>query len=64
MMADNRLNGLFEMLRELEQQKFWGSVELKFECGRLVHVTQSQTFKAEDLNHRASRGTNEHDQSR
>jgi hypothetical protein len=59
------LSDLLTMLRDLEQAKFWGSVELKFENGRLMHIKQAQTFKPEELNRRTSRGTNErHSESR
>jgi hypothetical protein len=58
---NNTLNSLLGMLRDLEQGKFWGSIELKFENGRLMHVKQSQTFKAEDIGRRTSRGNHENE---
>ncbi len=61
---NNALNDLLRMLRDLEQRKFWGSVELKFENGRLMHIKQAQTFKPEDISHRTSRGNHENEHAR
>ena len=53
---------LGEFLRELERNRFFGSVELKFESGRIVLVRKTQTLKPRASNHRDNRGdTDEHD---
>ena len=36
---------LNELLRNLEQAKFFGSVELKYEAGRLVLIRKTETLK-------------------
>jgi len=48
-----------ELLRELERTRFYGSLELKFEAGRLVLVRKTETLKPEDR--RNTRGA-EHEQ--
>lgn len=51
---------LDDFLRDLEQSGFYGSVELKYENGRLVLARKSETFKFESRqsNGRNNRGTN------
>jgi hypothetical protein len=34
-----------ELARELEQSRFYGSLELKYEDGRLVLIRKSETFR-------------------
>jgi hypothetical protein len=49
-----------ELLRDLERIRFYGSLELKFENGRLVLVRKTETIKPNDC--RDNRGTkNEHE---
>ena len=38
-----------EMLKRLEEQEFFGGVELKFERGRLVTIRKTETLKPHDL---------------
>ena len=48
-----------ELLRDLEQTRFYGSLELKFENGRVVLVRKTETIKPSDC--RDNRGNeNEH----
>lgn len=54
---------LAQLLEELERQKFFGSVELKFESGNLVTLKKTETLKPSDLC-RERRGTYERNQSR
>ena len=42
------------MLRDFERQKFFGSVELKLEAGRVVLLRKTETFKSND--YRDNRG--------
>jgi len=49
-----------ELLRNLEQSKFYGSVELKYESGRVVLVRKSESLKLSDPDFRNSRGNDEH----
>lgn len=53
-------NALSDFLRDLEQSGFYGSVELKFENGRLTLARKSETIKLESrqTNYRNNRGTN------
>jgi hypothetical protein len=39
------MNELVQLLRQLEQSHFYGSVELKYEAGRVVLIRKSETFK-------------------
>ena len=39
---------LSEILRELEHSRFYGSLEIKFEAGRVVLLRKSETIKLED----------------
>ena len=39
------MNDLIQLLRQLEQSRFYGSVELKYEVGRVVLIRKSETFK-------------------
>lgn len=48
-----RLN---QLLADLEKQRFYGSVEVKFEAGRVVLVRKSETIKPAPENYRDSRG--------
>ena len=36
-------------LRELAARKFWGSVTLKFEAGRVVHIKKEESVKPDEL---------------
>jgi hypothetical protein len=53
-------NTLTDFLRDLEQSGFYGSVELKYENGRLTLARKSETIKLDShQNHyRNNRGTN------
>ena len=49
---------LAPLLAELEQSRFYGSVEIKYEAGRVVLLRKTETIKPD---FRDSRGTsNEH----
>jgi hypothetical protein len=39
-------------LDELDKSHFWGSVTLKYEAGRIVHIRQEQSFKPFELSER------------
>jgi len=53
-------NALGDFLRDLEQSGFYGSVELKFENGRLILARKSETIKLDSRqnNYRNNRGMN------
>jgi len=40
---------LVRFLRELEQQGFYGSVEVKMERGKIVLIRKTETLKLHDL---------------
>jgi len=48
------------LLRDLEQRRFYGSLEIKFESGHLVWIRKTETIKPQDC--RNNRG--EHDEQR
>jgi len=46
-----------KLVRELEHQRFYGVVELKFESGRVVLIRKTESIKPNDLtNYRTNRG--------
>jgi hypothetical protein len=53
-------NPLSDFLRDLEQSGFYGSVELKYENGRITIARKSETIKfdSRQSNSRNNRGTN------
>lgn len=55
---------LAEMLRELEAARFYGSLELKFEAGRIVLLRKSETLKPMQSSCGDNRGAHERSQSR
>lgn len=57
------LSDFVRLLRELEGQRFYGSIELKFEGGKVTYLRKTETMKPEDLHHRNDRG-GQHDQTR
>jgi hypothetical protein len=38
-----------ELLRRLQQERFFGSVTVKFEAGRVVHIKLEKNIKPDDL---------------
>ena len=55
------MNTLAEVLSQFERNRFYGSVEIKFEAGRIVLLRKTETIKPTDENCRDNRGTkNEH----
>jgi hypothetical protein len=53
-------NALGDFLKDLEQSGFFGSVELKYENGRLTLARKSETIKLDcrQNSYRNNRGTN------
>ena len=45
-----------EILRSLEQSRFYGTVELKFESGRVVLIRKTETIKPCVQDYRDNRG--------
>ena len=41
----NETQGLVDMLNGLERQRFFGTIELKYEAGRVVYLRRSETIK-------------------
>lgn len=57
------MNELRQMLDTLEREKFYGSLELKLEAGRVVLIKKSETFKPTSSNYGDNRGSShEHNQ--
>jgi hypothetical protein len=60
------MNEALNLLRQLADSRFYGSVEIKFEAGRITIVRKTESIKFEQHSsqiHRASRGTNEYSKS-
>lgn len=55
------MNELIAMLKQLEGSKFYGSLELKLEAGRIVLIKKSETFKPTEPNYGNNRSVS-HDQ--
>jgi hypothetical protein len=51
------VNELVNLLRHLEESRFYGSVELKYEAGRIVYIRKSETLKPSELGCRVDRST-------
>ena len=45
-----------DLLRSLEQSRFYGTVELKFESGRVVLIRKTETIKPCVQDYRDNRG--------
>ncbi len=46
-----------KLVRELEHRRFYGVVELKFECGCVVLIRKTESIKPNDLtDYRINRG--------
>ena len=43
--GEGGMNELKRLLEGLEREKFYGSLEVKIEAGRIVLIRQCQTFK-------------------
>ena len=54
--SSNRMNGVDEVLRTLERSRFYGSVEIKYEAGRVVLLRKTETIKPD---FRDTRGKND-----
>lgn len=50
------MNKFTEFLQELERKQFFGSLEVKFESGKIVLLRKSETIKLEPENYRNNRG--------
>ena len=50
------MHAVAEVLRELERGRFYGSVEIKFEGGRVVLLRKTETIKPD---YRGNRGTSD-----
>lgn len=48
---------LRRMLDALERDKFYGSLEIKIEAGRVVLIRKSETFKPAEPNYRPNNGS-------
>jgi hypothetical protein len=50
------MRALTEILHQLEDQRFYGSVEIKLEAGRIVLVRKTETIKLPESTYRNNRG--------
>jgi len=45
-----------DVLRDLERNRFYGSLEVKLEAGKIVLLRKTETIKPEPEKHRDNRG--------
>lgn len=45
----NENKSAIEYLHRLATERFWGSLTVKFEAGRIVHVRREENLKPEEL---------------
>lgn len=50
---------LSDLLRTLEQSRFYGTLELRYESGHIVLVKRTETMKLSQPDFRNTRGTDE-----
>ncbi len=50
------MQGVEQLLRELERQRFYGSLEVKLEAGKVVLLRKTETIKPAVENCRNTRG--------
>lgn len=55
---------LFELLRQLEAARFFGSLELKYESGHVVLLKKTETLKPTQSSCGENRGNHVRNQSR
>jgi hypothetical protein len=53
-----------DIVADLQRGHFYGSLELKFEAGRVVLIRKTESFKPASEDYRISRGVNEPAQPR
>lgn len=51
------MNELIQLFRQLEESRFYGSVEFKYEAGRVVYIRKSETLKPSALGYRDNRSS-------
>ncbi len=51
------MDTVIQLLRELERQRFYGSLEIKLEAGRITLLRKTETLKPAADNCRNNRGT-------
>jgi hypothetical protein len=52
------MNELIQLLRQLEQWRFYGSVEVRFEAGQITVIKKTESIKPGVGDHRNNRGPN------
>jgi hypothetical protein len=52
---------LIEMLKKMEQGRFYGSLEIKFEAGKIVLIRKSESFKPTEANYNGNNRSVQHD---
>ena len=57
-------NDLRQMLDRLERDRFYGSLEIKFEAGQIVLLKKIETLKPTQTSCGDNRGTHDHRQYR
>ena len=53
------MNEAIELIRQLERERFYGALTLKFEAGRITVIKKEQTLKPSELPGQPEKRTNE-----
>jgi hypothetical protein len=53
------MSELLQLLKQLEQSRFYGSLEVKIEAGRVVLIRKTETLKPTEANYGDNRRQNE-----
>jgi len=59
---DSGLDAVIQFLKRLEAERFFGTLELRYQAGGIAEVLQHTSFKAHELNTRPVSRSN-HDES-
>jgi hypothetical protein len=51
------MSDLTQLLAQLQRQRFYGSLEIKLEAGRIVLLRKSETIKLTGSDYRENRGS-------
>lgn len=57
------MNELTQLLRQLEAARFYGSVEVKFEAGRITIIKKTESIKPSAGDQRNNRGSSDEQNS-
>jgi len=50
------MSDLIKLLRELETQRFYGRLEIRFEFGYVINIQKTESIRPKDADYRNQRG--------